>query len=162
MGKSTGQGEKKIKHWSYAEATKTVPYIRGCLGDLRRNLILLRHLYKKFDFDNRRLKSDPAINKMRDEGLTTFNQFASLGVVIYDQVYRGIALYPFTVFYDDGTGKTPREAFYVYKDTRAGIDNYVFRDVLEQYKDLASWEQPVPRAWMEPGAEPVLHAYAQR
>lgn len=162
MGKSTGKGEKKIKQWSYAEASKTVPYIKGCLGDLRRGLILLKHLYRKYDFDAKRLKSDPTIAKLRDEGLAAFNQFATLGVVIYDQVYRGIALYPFTVFYDDGTGKTPREAFYVYKDTRDGIDNYVFRDMLEQYKDLASWEQPVPKAWTEPGTEPVIDAYAQR
>ncbi len=162
MSKSTSNGEKVIKQWSYTEASIIVPYIRGCLCDLREGMIQLRHLYHKYDFDYRRLKNDKAINKLRMNGLSIFNSFSTLGIILYDHAYRGIALYPFSVFYDDGTGKTPREAFYVFKDSRSGIDNYVFKDVLEQYKDLSSWELPVPAAWKVEGAEPVIDAYGQR
>lgn len=161
MKKSVGE-TKKVKNWSYAEASKTVKYIRGCLGDLRVSVIRLKYLYRAANFNRKALKNDSEVGKLQDLGKKTFAEFDQAGIVLYDKSYRGIALYPFVVLYDDGTGKTPREAYYVYKDTRDGIDNYIFKDELEAYGDMAGWEKPVPAAWRAAGVEPVIDAYAAK
>ncbi len=150
---------KKIKNWSYEEANKTTNHVRGCLNELRVAIIRLRHLFRVAKFNNKLLKHDPEVIKLQKLGQKTFAEFEQLGIIIHDKSYRGIALYPFIVWYDNGINKVPREAYYVYKDTREGIDNYIFKNEIEAYGDIAGWEMPVPRAWRAAGATPSIDAY---
>lgn len=161
MEKKADKSESVVKNWTYDKAATTVPYVRGCLADIRVNIVLLLHLYRKHGHSRRACKNDPLVVKTKEEGTRLVGELDRLGVIRFQAAYRGIALYPFTVFYEDGTGRTPREAYYVYKDSRDGIESFVFRDMLECYGDLYAWEQPVPAAW-KAGGEPVLNAYQDR
>lgn len=138
---------KQIKTWSYSDAQKTTKYVQLCLNDLRISIIKLRHLYRAHKFNRAETQKDPDFADLIKTGKQTFSEFNELNILIYNRAYRGIALFPFVVLYDDGIGQTPRNAFYIYKDTRTTIDHYIFQDELEAHDDMPANEKIIPENW---------------
>ncbi|MGL1218167.1 hypothetical protein ACSTLO_00730, partial [Vibrio parahaemolyticus] len=83
---------KTTKNWSYAEAEKTVAYVRGCLGDLRIGIIRLRHLLRAHKLSRKSIKGNKEIEALQDLGKKTFAEFDGFGIIIFDKSYRGVAL----------------------------------------------------------------------
>lgn len=148
---------EKKKNWNYIEAVETISYIRGSLIELRESIIRLKHLFRAADYNRELLEHDQEVIRIQAIGRKTFSEFDHFGIIAYDQSYRGIALYPFVVSYDDGIGKTSRDALYIYKDTRDSIDSYIFKDELEACNDLMGYEKPVPLAWRSRSLEPIIN-----
>lgn len=147
--------KKSIKIWSLSDAIRTVPYIRSLCGTLRESLITAKHYYRKGGYD-KGTKYDAEIAAAQNSGRATINEFTKLCVIPYQNPIRGIALFPFLVYYQDDKGNTPREAFYVYKDSRNRIDSFIYADEEAAYNDLYGWELPIPEEWRREGVSPSI------
>jgi hypothetical protein len=149
----------RVAIWTYAEASRTLPYVRLVLRDLRECYITIWHLYKAAGYD----LNDPAYRErfrfLGEAGKAAMQELDFLGVIPYQSPLRGIALYPFVVQDDQGGTE---EAFFVFKDTRDGIDTYILQDDLGENGDLYGDERPVPAGWKEPGAIPRLEEEPRR
>lgn len=89
-----------------------------------------------------------------DEAMAALNELRRLRVLAYRSPVRGIALIPFLVQLSDG--HISREAFFVYKDSRAEIDTFAFSEDVFTDDPLDQWGRPVPESWKIPGAIPRL------
>ena len=150
MSRST----KRVPNWSYAAASRTLPYIRLVLRDLREGFVAIWHLYKLAGCDVNHPAYGEQIRLLGDEARAILEEFDRLGVIPYQSPLRGIALFPFLV--QDDQGGTPREAYFVFRDSRFEADAYILADALCEHNDLHGYERPLPAAWKEPGAVPIL------
>lgn len=150
---------KQPRVWTYAEASRTLPYIRSLLRDLRENFVLVWHIYHLAGGDVEHPDYRERIRRLGDEARTTLAELDRLGVIPYQSPLRGIALFPFVVH--EGKGRR-REAYFIYKDTRDEIDTYIIADDLCEQNDLYGDERPLPSGWKEPGAVPRLEQEAGR
>lgn len=146
--------KKQSPVWSYAAASRTLPYIRLVLRDLREGFVSIWHLYKLARCDVNHPDYREQIRLLGDEARTILAEFDRLGVIPYESPRRGIALFPFLL--QDDQGGTPREAYFVFRDTRSEIDTYILADDLFEHNDLDGYERPLPEAWKEQGAVPAL------
>jgi len=154
--KNRSNDGQNCKLWAYEDANAAVPYIRPMLKQLREDYIKVWHLFRK---DGHRHDGPHAdqLESLQEAGGVIFKEMAKMGVLLYENPRRGIALFPFLVHYEDGHGSTPREASYVYMDTRNTIDSYIFHDEFQAFQDLYAWLRPVPAEWKKSGIRPTLH-----
>jgi hypothetical protein len=145
------RSNNRVPTWTYAVASKSVPYIRMVLNDLREGFIAIWHLYKAAGYDLNHPAYRERFRLLGEAGKAALEELDRLGVIPYQSPLRGIALYPFA-FQDDQGGT--QEAFFIYKDTRDGIDSYILQDDLGENGDLYGDEEPIPDAWKEAGAVP--------
>lgn len=150
MSRST----KRVPNWSYAAASQTLAYIRLVLRDLREGFVSIWHLYKLAGCDVNHPAYGEQIRLLGDEAQAILEEFDRLGVIPYESPRRGIALFPFLL--QDDQGGTPREAYFVFRDSRDEIDAYILADDLCTHNDLDGYERPVSVVWKEPGAVPTL------
>lgn len=144
---------RRPRNWTFAEASKTLLYIRFSLGQLRENFILVWHLYKKNKYKTEGGEYGDEIAKSADAGRGLIAEFNRIGVIAYQSPLRGIALFPFLVH----AGKDRRrESYFVYKDSREEIETFIFKDDLCTHNDLYGYERLIPAAWKETGAIPTL------
>lgn len=149
---------KRVPIWAYAAASRTLPYVRLVLRDLREGFIEIWHLYRLAGGDVNHPDFRDRIRRLGDEARTIFKELDRLGVIPYQSPLRGITLFPFLVH--EGEGRK-REAYFVYKDTRNEINSFIFADDLCERNDLYGDERPVPAGWKEPGAVPRLEQEAR-
>lgn len=150
--------KKQPRVWTYAAASRTLPYIRSLLRDLRENFILVWHVYWLAGGDVDHPDYRDWLRHLGDEARTVLGEFDRLGVIPYQSPLRGIALFPFVV--QEGRGHR-RDAYFIFKDTRDDIDTYIIADDLYDRNDLYGNERPVPAGWKEPGAVPRLEQEAR-
>jgi hypothetical protein len=158
----TTKKDNTVKQWNYLEASATINYIRTHLAEMRTAVIRLKHLFFEADFNRSELAKNPEVSSLVEFGKKTYAELDKIGITVYDKTYRGIALYPFTVFYENSKGRTTREAFYVYRDSRNTIDTYAFKDDLESSQDVSMCEKPVPMSWQIAKSEPVIDAHEKK
>lgn len=150
--------QKKPQVWTYSSASRTLPYVRLVLRDLRECFIAIWHLYKAAGYDLNHPAYRERFRLLGEAGKAALEELDHLGVIPYQSPLRGIALYPFA-FHDDQGGT--QEAFLVFKDTRNVIDSYILQDDLGENGDLYADEKPVPQKWKMPGAIPTLEQEAK-
>lgn len=157
-GKKKKPGEEggTVRLWTLAKARESVKLVRATLQDLRITYISTWHLYRLNKYQPEGGKYGDEIKKVGDEGRRLLSEFDRIGVIAYQSPLRGIALFPFIAYFRDGNGTTPREAYYVYKDTRESISSYIFADNLCAFNDLYGWERPIPAKWEGKDAIPEL------
>lgn len=143
----------RVTIWTYAEASRTLPYVRLILRDLRECYVTIWHLYKAAGYNLNEPDYREQFRLLGEGGKAALEELDHLGVIPYQSPLRGIALYPFVVQDDQGGTE---EAFFVFKDTRDGIDSYILQDDLGEYGDLYGDEKLVPASWKEPGVVPHL------
>ncbi len=145
---------KKTKRvWTYTAASRTLPFVRVLLRDLREGFILVWHLFRIAGNNVNHPDYRDQIRCLNDEGREALAELDRLGVIAYQSPLRGIALFPFVVH--EGKGRR-RKAFYIYKDSRDSIDSYVLEDDLCEHNDLFRYERDVPEAWKRPGTIPRM------
>lgn len=136
---------RRMRTWTYAEAGSSIVYVRRLLVASREHYVAAWHYYR---LNRRDLESEEHRDEMqhhREEGIQALMELERLGVLAYQNPLRGIALFPFLV--RDDQGGTPREAWFVYKDSRPTIDSFVFNEELCFFADLYGYERPVPEEW---------------
>lgn len=135
----------KTKLWSYLEAQKTVPSIQKSLISLREHYITVWHLFRKYQKNPELFEEKKKLEKLGDDGVRILKNINKLGIIVFENPLRGIALYPIKILakgFDD-----PREAFLVYKDSREEIETFIFTDHLLSFHDLPGFEQQIPKDW---------------
>lgn len=137
------RARRRTPLWTYAAASRALPYVRLILGKLREEFITIWHLYRVAGYDATNPDYRDQLRFLGEEGRVALAELDRLGVIAYQSPLRGIALFPFAVAGPGGV----QEAYFVYKDSRDQIDSYIFRDVLCEHDDLLGWEKPVPDAW---------------
>jgi hypothetical protein len=155
----TARSNNRVPIWTHSAASRTLPYVRLVLRDLREGFIEIWHLYRLAGGDVNHPEFRDRIRRLGQEARAILDEFDRLGVIPYQSPLRGIALYPCVV--QDDRGGT-QEAFFVYKDTRGEIDSYILQDDLGENGDLYADEKPVPEAWKGPGVIPNLKREAGR
>ncbi len=140
---------KKNGFWTYAAATRTLPYVRLILGSVRQQFITIWHLYRVAGYRLDHPEYCDQIRFLAVEGKEAMNELARMEVIPYESPLRGIALFSF--FVREGKDRM-RGAYYVYKDTRDSIETYIFKHDLCSRNDLYHDERLVPAAWKEAGA----------
>jgi hypothetical protein len=145
-----------VKVWTFEQANNTIPYVRFTLDAIRLAYINTWHLFKKNRYDRNRGEYHEEIERARATGVELLAELDRLGVLLYQSPLRGIALFPTFIHFNDGSGTTPREACFVYKNSRPTIDSFVFNDELCTYHDLYGWEKPVRESWKRPEVVPKL------
>lgn len=146
----------QVRIWTYGEAQRSIVYVRRLLIDLRQHYILCWHFFRLSRSGPDGLGCDFEMRLHRQEGAAAVDELKRLGVVAYESPVRGIALFPFHVRGGDGRTSRRREAYYVYKDSRDGIDSFVFDDDLSSENDLFGCEKPVPEAWKSGQVVPAI------
>jgi hypothetical protein len=154
------ESTNSVPSWTFTGASRTLPYIRVLLRHLREGFITIWHLFKVAGYDAANPAYREQMRFLRDEGLAALEELDHLGVIAYQSPLRGIALFPFLVRY--GKGGVSREAYFVFKDTRDGIDSFIFADELCEHNDLYGCEMLVPEAWKELDAIPVVEKEGRR
>jgi hypothetical protein len=137
------RARRRTPRWTYATASRALPYVRLILGKLREQFITIWHLYRVAGYDMNNPDYGEQMRFLRDEGGEALAELDRLGVIAYQSPLRGIALFPFAIAGPGGF----RKAYFVYKDSRDQIDSYIFHDVLCEHNDLLGWERSVPDAW---------------
>lgn len=140
------------KVWNYETAAKTLPYVRVVLRILREQFIAFCHLYRRFGYDTRNPDCQKRLQMLCKKGVADLEELKRLGILVYEAPFRGIALFPFVV-QDDGT---PRQAFFVFKDTCEGIEAFILNDEICEQNDLFGYERPIPETWKRVEAVPTL------
>ena len=143
---------KRVPNWTCAAASRTLPYIRLVLRDLRECYIAIWHLFRMAGYDLNNPDYRERFRLLGEAGQAALKKLDHLGVIPYQSPLRGIALFPFSI--QDDQGGTPQEAYFVFKDTRDSIDSYILQDDLGENGDLYGDEKPVPVQWREPGRCP--------
>jgi hypothetical protein len=144
---------KSVPNWTYAAASRTLPYVSYVLQHLREGFIEIWHLYRIGGNNVNNPKFRDRIRHLADDGREAIAELDRLGVIAYQSPLRGIALFPFLVH--EGKGRR-RKAYYVFKDTRDSIDSFIFADDLCARNDLYVDERPIPAGWKVAGAIPTL------
>jgi len=147
----------KSRLWTFHQANEAVPLVRSTLRELRESYVRIWHVYR--NNGNRPVGGlyDDELAALGQRMRELFKECRRIGFLPYDSPHRGIALFPFFVCYEDARGRsTPREAYFVYKDSRESVETYIFNDELCIYNDLFGWERPVPGKWQPAGARAVL------
>lgn len=142
--------KKGRQNWTYEAASKTLPYVRLILGNLRERFVTIWHLYRVAGYDVANPDYREQARILGGEAKADLQELGRLGIVAFDSPLRGIALFPFLL--QDSHGGTSQKAFFVYMDSRDRIDTYIQDDALCTHCDLPGYERPVPEAWKEPGA----------
>ena len=145
------QPKRRVRTWTYSEASRSVPYVRVILGSLRESYIAAWHEFRLSRQEPDCLGHREERRRHCEEGVVDLEELARLGVFAYDTPLRGIALFPVVIH----EGGSPRDAYFVYKDSRNEIESFVFNDDLCEHYDLLGWERPVPAAWK--AGVPVLN-----
>jgi len=157
MKKKKKKEDRPTKFWSYAQATQILPYIHPLLEELRTSYILVWHLFKKNKYNVEEGKYHQQVVDLRARGAEILGELKKLHILPYWSPLRGIALFQFVIQYEDGQGGAlPRDAYFVYKDSRETIDSYIFDDEFTAYCDLYAWETPVPEPWKTRGSRIVV------
>lgn len=147
------ESKKTQRAWNYTAASRTLPYVRLVLRDLREHYIRVWHLYRLAGNTVDHPDYGDLIRFHSGEGRTALAELKSLGIVPYQSPLRGIALFPFII--REGKG-VRREMYFVYKDSRDSIDTFIFEDDLGEHNDLYGFERAVPDEWKEPETIPRL------
>lgn len=129
-----------------------MPYVRVLLRCIRASYIGAWHHARLLWHEGNCLKHREEMHRHHQEGQEALTELCELGVFAFDNPLRGVALYLFIA--QDGSKE--REAYFVYKDSRDGIDDFILHDDLYVSKDLLGFERPVPEAWKQTGAIPKL------
>jgi hypothetical protein len=153
------RSNNRVPTWTYAEASRTLPYVWLVLRDLREEFIQIWHLYRLAGYDLKHPAYRERFRHLGEAGRAALEELDRLGVIPYQSPLRGIALYPCVV--QDDRGGT-QEAYFVYKDTRDGIDSYILQDDLGENGDLYGDERVIPDDWKKPGAIPRLEQEPRR
>jgi hypothetical protein len=138
---------RRDRFWTYAEASRTVPYVRRLLATLRHTYIHAWHLYGK---SHRAADPDSVLAewvKSRDEGVAVLEELDRLGIIPYQSPLRGIALFRFSVEVEvDDVATDDLIAFFVYKDNRDQIETFAFAPDIYDHDGLFGAERPIPDA----------------
>jgi hypothetical protein len=136
--------------WTYAEASRAVPYVRRLLATLRETCVACRLSHRKAFRTAGPKGVRPEWLRHRDEVAAVLEELDRLGVVAYQSPLRGIALFRFEIDVeaDDGAAEG-RVAFFIYKDSRDRIDSFAFAGDIYDVRGLFGAERPVPDALRE-------------
>lgn len=139
---------KPQKLWTYAEAQKTVPYVRRCLGDLRERYVRMMHLWrrkKEATTTIEWLELDRDVRCLSGDCQEVLAELLALSICVFGAPWRGIAIFPMR-FQDDGLLKN---GYFIYKDSRDSIETFISECDLKTV-DLTAHERPVLQEWKRP------------
>lgn len=137
--------KKRSCPWSYMEAQRTIPYVRLLLASLREHYIACWHYIRLNGHDPTCREHHPRWLYHRQEGEAALNEIFDLGVCVFDNPLRGIALFRFEVEVEiDESSTAEWIGFWLYRDTRDQIDSFVFAFDLHDTTDLLLIERPIP------------------
>jgi hypothetical protein len=139
--------KKRDCFWTYAEASRTVPYVRRLLATLREGYIACWFHYRRslVAADAEGIHAEWL--KHRDEGAAILNELDLLGIIPYQSPLRGIGLFRFNVEVEvDADASDDLIGFFVYKDTRDQIETFAFCQDIYDHDGLFGAERPIPDA----------------
>ena len=142
--------KRRDRFWTYAEASRTVPYVRRLLATLRDTYIAAWHLYRK----SLRAADAESVHaewlKHRDEGVAILEELDRLGVIPFQSPLRGIALFRFNVEVEVNDEETADLiGYFVYRDTRDRIETFAFAPEIYDNDGLFGAERAIPNALKE-------------
>ncbi len=133
--------------WTYADATKAVPYVRRLLRGLRRHYVACWHYWTLVgnDASSPFYRAERRFHRRRGEA--ALRELERLGVFPYEAPLRGVGLFTFTVEVQlDELATVEKVAHWVYRDSRVSIDTFAFAEDLNASDDLPGSEHPVPES----------------
>lgn len=137
--------KRRDRFWTYAEASRTVPYVRCLLATVRETGIACRHLYFKSLRAGDGEGTQGEWMKYRDEGMAALDELDLLGVGLYQSPLRGIALFRFGVeVMVDAVYSEDLIAYFVYRATRDQIETFAFAPDVYDHDGLLGAERPIP------------------
>ena len=139
--------------WTYTEAQSLVKEIKPLLTALRESYIKWKH-YVRLAKKDRTYRQDSKHWKVTAQA--NLNALVKLGVMIYEQPYHGVVLFPFkitvkTVKMESNKKKVVDklvDAYFVYCDTKDLIENFVFSSTIMKKDKLRGGMKRIPDEWV--------------
>lgn len=75
------RSNRRVTIWTYAEASRTLPYVRLVLRDLREEFIAIWHLYKTADYDLNHPDYREQFRLLGEAGKAALEELDRLGVI---------------------------------------------------------------------------------
>src|SRR4051794_35850793 len=118
--------KKRNRFWTHAEAQATIPYVHLLLASLREHFIACWHYVRLNGHDPSCREYHPRWLYHRQEAEAALNDLFDLGMCVFDNPLRGIALFRFEVEVElDEHSTVEWFAFWLYRDTRDEIESFV-------------------------------------